>query len=276
MPSLDIAALPEFDVFKVPTYDEALADNLALLKQLSPDYVPLEGDDRMLLLEAFSYREVDKQHKFVAQLKNLLLLYATSDALDVVAVDYGVARLDNEKDEVFRQRIANSLFGHSTAGSLEGYDFHARSVDSRIDDVHTFSQSAAHITVVITSFTDEISNELLVKVTEAVSDKKVRPLTDMVSVVQATKKPITITATITLNNLIDKAGVEENIYSNFATTMRIAQSLTYSEIINKLHINGVYKVVLMGQEKDVGIVCLESEIIIIESVVLTFSEVDNG
>lgn len=94
----------------MPTFEQALTTNLELLKTLDLTYIPIEGDERLLLLEAFNYREVDKYHKFVAQLKSLLLLYAKSDALDIVAVDYGVSRLSGESDEAFRQRVADSVF----------------------------------------------------------------------------------------------------------------------------------------------------------------------
>ncbi|WP_201341719.1 baseplate J/gp47 family protein [Abyssogena phaseoliformis symbiont] len=72
-------------------------------------------------------------------------------------------------------------------GSIEGYKFHAKSVDSLIDGVHAFSPKIGFITIVITSSIGAISNELLLRVGETVSNKKVRQLTDNVSVVRAVK-----------------------------------------------------------------------------------------
>jgi len=40
------------------TYDEILEQNLDIVKSLLPDYKPAEGDNVMLVLRAFSYREL--------------------------------------------------------------------------------------------------------------------------------------------------------------------------------------------------------------------------
>lgn len=252
MSELNLANLPKFDVLATPTYDEILAANLAILKTYSPDYKPLEGDDRMLLLEAFSYRELFLRKEFNAKLKSLTVLFAVGDELDVIAINYGIERLKNEDDGVFRQRIIDSLHRFSTAGSIESYLYHARSVDAIIDDVYAYSPEAGKVEVILASYSSDISQDLINKVVLKLNATKVRPLTDEVSVLQAEKVNIEIDAEIEVYNLDEKTVIEQKIKDVFKK-FKIARGLTNSQIITMLSIDGVYRIKLNEPKNDTNV-----------------------
>jgi len=276
---ININNIAPADVLQIPDYQTLVDENVAILQQLIPDYQPLESDDHMLLIEAFSYRELHLRQLFNNKLKRLLLLYATGNDLDLAAVPYGVERLDNETDDEFRNRVLKSLDGHSTAGSQESYEFHAYSVSSDIDDVNAFSPEKGKVTVALASFEDEsdleiITPELITQVDTALNETKVRPITDEVTVVKATINGVAIVAQIFIFNMDDEAAITEKIINNFATKLKIGQVLTYSQLIRYLHVDGVFKVNLISHDADIA--CGDDEILKINNIDLTFESADEA
>jgi len=86
------------DVVKTLSYDEVLNENLEIVKSLFPDYKPAEGDDVMLVLRAFSYRELNLRAFFNVLAKGFFLSTAIGNDLDNLAETlYGLYRLKGAK-----------------------------------------------------------------------------------------------------------------------------------------------------------------------------------
>ncbi len=285
---INLDNLPEPDVLKIPSYDELLAENVALLTSLLPDYEPLASDPYMLLLDAFAYRELHLRQAFNNKLKNTLLPYATGSDLSALAVEYGVERLgegDNqENDEAFRRRILMSFDGYSTAGSVESYEFHAFSVSSDVWKAKAYSPEKGVVNVMIahkdwSALVMDEDNEdadhealFLALIANKLNEDKVRPLTDTVHVLKAQEKQHTVKATIELHDTDERKveQIKQRIDSNFQTMdLNIGDDLPLSQIIKNLHELGVYKVTLDKME---GIHCDDKEIIRINELDLTFVE----
>jgi len=80
------------------SYDEILNENLAIVKELLPDYVPADGDNIMLVLRAFSYRELHLRAYFNKLAKAFFLSTASGSDLDNLAETlYGMYRLKGSK-----------------------------------------------------------------------------------------------------------------------------------------------------------------------------------
>ena len=80
------------------SYDEILNENLAIVKELLPDYVPADGDNIMLVLRAFSYRELHLRAYFNKLAKAFFLSTASGSDLDNLAETlYGMYRLKGAK-----------------------------------------------------------------------------------------------------------------------------------------------------------------------------------
>lgn len=80
------------------SYDEILEQNLAIVKELLPGYKPAEGDNVMLVLRAFAYRELHLRAYFNSLAKAFFLSTATGSDLDALAETlYGLYRLPGAK-----------------------------------------------------------------------------------------------------------------------------------------------------------------------------------
>ena len=90
---------------------------------------------------------------------------------------------DTESDEHFRERIRLAPESFSNAGSRGAYEFWAKSAHQDIADVSVWSPSPGEVNVCILMKDGELpSQEILDLVTRTLSDEKVRPLTDQVTV----------------------------------------------------------------------------------------------
>lgn len=129
-----------------------------------------------------------------------------------------VARVENitmsemgsgrESDEHYRARIWQAPEKISVAGSREAYEYHARSASSLISDVHVHSPEPGHVHIALLSTNGELpGQELIDDVTAVVSDRKVRPLTDYVTVMA----PKTIDFDVELTYWIETAAVDKTL-----------------------------------------------------------------
>ncbi len=90
---------------------------------------------------------------------------------------------DKEEDEPYRERIHQAPERLSTAGSDDAYMYWAKTASSLIKDVYVWSPSPGETDVRILLDNGELpQQEIIDSVYEVLSSKKVRPLTDYVSV----------------------------------------------------------------------------------------------
>lgn len=94
---INIANLPKPDVMQVLDYEAILNQNIANFKALKPDWIPLESDERKLMLEAFAYRELHLRAEFNNLASAFFLSTSTNNNLDNYAAFYNVEKLDGSK-----------------------------------------------------------------------------------------------------------------------------------------------------------------------------------
>lgn len=275
---INVKNLPIPDALKVPTFEEALAENVALFKKLHPDWEPHASDKNMMLLEALAYREIKLYQKFNTRARNLLLLYSRDSNLDAKAADRNLERLDGESDVAFKERILMSWSGYSTAGALGAYEFHARSVSALIQDVQAYSPSKGVIHVALTTHTkDEKDNwisleEFVPTVTATLSDKKKRPVCDDFQAFVSRNKETTIEANVVIYNEDELKVILKTIKDNFALNLKTGADLVHSKIIKYLEVPGVHKAVCTNHDNDIE--CADGEIIRITAVNIHFFNTD--
>lgn len=275
---INVDNLSKPDALIMPTYDELLAQNVAVFQSLHPDWEPHASDENMMLLEAFAYRELHLHRDFNNRVNSLLLLYSKGSALDAKGGDRNLERLEGESDEAFLERILMSWDGYSTAGALGAYEYHARSVSSLIENVQAFSPKKGVIHVAIATYAKDedgrlISLESLVpKVIETLSDKKKRPVCDEFKVFVAKANETTIDADVIVYNEDYLASIFNLIKSNFAVNLKTGKTLVYSKIIKYLEVEGVHKATPTNHNYDIE--CADGEIIRITSVNIHFFNTD--
>ena len=98
--SKKISSLQEPTAFKIKTFDELLAENVALAKTvLSTDeteWLPLESDPYMKKLRVLTLRQIHNQNDKRETVKQLLVTTATGVDLDHIGAEFGVFRDSGE------------------------------------------------------------------------------------------------------------------------------------------------------------------------------------
>lgn len=265
--------LPIPTAIETLSFEKILEDNVAYAKELLPSWQPVESDEYMILLESQSYKELHFRAYINELIKKMLPHYSSRDDLDNFIFGFygGITRLENEDDEEFLDRAIMSVNRFSTAGPFEAYKYHTYKADSRVDDVLVINaikplseyvslflgQDEAGVlaalqelmsdmaTVEIYIASKEIIDASLIQTVQTtLDDERTRPLTDRVIVKAASIKDVILDVTLELYDLSQSELVQNSINTNFAKFFKIGEDLIYSEIISKLHIDGVYKVTL--------------------------------
>lgn len=179
-----------------------------------------------------------------------------------------------ESDLAFRSRAILSLHSHTSAGSNKSYQYHAKSADSRIDDVAVFNEPTTPGIVDVYLKSERGVDELMIsRVESALNKEYVRPLTDFVRVFAVTNKEVILRADVFLFNLQDAKKVQENYAKTFKERIfKIGEDLPLSEIIKDMHTEGVYKVELKSPTEDITPID-KKEVIKIVGLDITFKEV---
>jgi len=117
---------------------------------------------------------------------------------------------DEETDDAFYARMRESADAYSTAGSIGGYIYFAKSVSSEIVDVAVSVPSAGHVDVYLLMDDGALPDEeTLTKVTAALSADEVRPATDYVTVLapSTVSYDINVTYYITTGTTLSEADI---------------------------------------------------------------------
>jgi len=130
---------------------------------------------------------------------------ASSGGADIEADDDGVNVWSG-----YRERIRESVTKYSTAGPADAYIYWAKTANSEIQDVAVVSPAAGEVEIVVLMEGGELpSAGVLAEVLEICNDKKVRPLTDLVTAVAPT--PVSYDITLTYYISEDNSANETSI-----------------------------------------------------------------
>ncbi|QNM96391.1 baseplate assembly protein [Chitinimonas koreensis] len=219
MTVVDLSRLPAPDCVEPLDYETILADKRARLLAILPAEqrtaiaaaLALESDPLAKLLELEAYAELGLRQRVNDAARALMLAYAKRGDLDQLAAREGVIRqvIDAgdpaaipprapvyEEDDRLRRRTQLAWEGLSCAGSREGYEFHALTAAVNVLDVQVESPAPCIIDLyVVDRRGDGVPDAaLLAAVQVALSDKRVRPMGDRVTVRAARPRAYTVSA----------------------------------------------------------------------------------
>lgn len=334
--------LPLPTILEMPSYLEIKEQNIEILQQIKQDnYLPLEDDDVLLIVEAFAYRELYLRAMVNLKIKNMLPHYAEGSDLDNFVWGFygGVTRLqgaypyadfkftleddtpvtlpegmivtnsagdrgrlaraialdstqreaiervellelieksekelnkleeyffvkveqlgmfengaEKESDERFLERSILSLNRPSTAGARNSYYYHIMNSDVRVDTAYCYSPSEGIVRVVLDNFDAKIDDYVVEHIDTLLNNDEIKPLTDKVEVQRANQIEQVIEVEATLYDLMQQREVDNLIQANFKEPFKIAQNLTYSDLIRRLHVAGVYSVRCLNITEDI-------------------------
>lgn len=198
--AIDLAKLPSPNIIESLDYETILQGMLEGLLQRDESFSALlESDPAYKILEVAAYRELLLRARINDGARGVMLAYATGADLENLAAFFGVERqlitpedkeaippVDAiyETDDRLRKRVQLSLEGHSTAGPIGSYVFHALAASPLVKDVDVSSPAPGKVSITILS-TDGRgipTSEVLAQVAEQLTAEHVRPLTDEVIV----------------------------------------------------------------------------------------------
>lgn len=162
-----------------------------------------------------------------------------------ISTSYGGAAV--EGDERLRRRIQEAPERFSVAGPGGAYRWHAMSAHQSLVDAAVVSPSPGVVEVYPLGKDGIPAAEILADVAAYLTDDKVRPLTDQVSVLPPTEVTYTIDASLTLLRGADQASVEiaaRKAAEAYAEGRRkgLGRDLIESQVIAALSVPGVYRV----------------------------------
>lgn len=270
--AIDLAKLPAPDVVESLDFETILADMRRDLQQRDPSFsAVLDSDPAIKILQVAAYRELLLRARINDACRAVMLSYARGADLEQLAAFFGVQRqviqigdshaippipTRYESDDRLRKRTQLSLEGHSTAGPIGSYVFHALAASARIKDVDVASPTPGRVVVSVLSV-DGIGipdDVLLAQVAAKLNGKDVRPLTDQVSVQKAQILRYRVAAQLVLYDGPDaevvRRAAENKVSAYVAQHHLLGNDITLSGLYAALHQEGVQRVILLQPTTD--------------------------
>ena len=273
--AIDLTQLEAPDIIEPLDYEHILAAMIEDLKNRSEQFTAvIESDPVMKILEVAAYRELMLRARINDASKAVMLAYAQGSNLDHLAGNFGVQRQlvdpgDDqaippipptfEGDDRLRKRTQLSLEGHSTAGPIGSYLFHALATNADVKDVDVASPHPGEVVVTVLSHfgVGEPSDELVAAVSVRLNDQTVRPLTDHVSVQAASVLAYDVEAELILYEGPDAEVVRQAALQRVNEFVEqhhlLGNDITLSGLYAALHQAGVQRVVLHRPTSDIVI-----------------------
>ncbi|WP_086930624.1 baseplate assembly protein [Agarilytica rhodophyticola] len=271
--AIDLEKLPAPNIVEALDFETILESMLNDLRERAPELtVNVESDPVYKILEVAAYREVLLRSRVNDACRAVMLAYATDDDLENLAVFFDVERQlvhpgdpttipptlpVFELDSRLRTRTQLSLEGHSTAGPIGSYTFHALAADPRVKDVDIASPTPGEVVVTVLS-TENIgvpTSEVLMLVESQLNSEDVRPLTDHVTMQAATIVRYNVVAELILFSGPDSTVVSDAANKALNTYIeaqhQLGRDITLSGIYSALHQPGVQRVNLVEPTSDI-------------------------
>lgn len=159
---------------------------------------------------------------------------------------------DAESDDRYRERIILAPEAFSTAGSRGAYRFHALKGHQSIVDVSIQRGANGEVYVYPLVETGDPSAAILEAVSQALTDEKVRPISDTVIVQAPVRMDFVIEANVTLYTTADQAFVVSTIIellTAFAAKLKalLGRDIVPSQFVGVIaQVEGVYQVELVS------------------------------
>ena len=279
---IDLSLLPAPTVIESLDYEAILTERKQYLISLYPlaeqesitATLALESEPIVKLLQESAYRELLLRNRVNTAAAAVMLAFAAGADLDQIGANYGCARLvitaaDDtaippieavyESDNDYRYRIQMSLDSYTTAGSKESYIYHGLSADGDVKDIEPVSPSPGVVTIYVLSRTGDgsASEELIEKVSAALNEESIRPMTDQVTVQSAAILNYTIDAELVLLPGPDQSVVQAAAVSALteytAAQKKLGYDITLDGIYKALRQTGVQKVNLTTPKNHISI-----------------------
>ena len=211
---IDFARLPPPDVIETIDFEEILTRYQGQVRTRKPDLaaaLALEQSPTNVVLQAQSYGEMILRSRINAAARAVMLPFSKGADLDNLAAFFNVQRMvvtpattDKpavmESDERLLKRVRVACEAFSTAGTAGSYIFHAMAADPTIRDVSAIKigPGSVKVSIMNTGSDPEATHAQIDAVFDKLSQKNIKPLTDVVNVSSVRKIEVNINAQLDL------------------------------------------------------------------------------
>jgi phage-related baseplate assembly protein len=277
---IDLSLLPAPQVLETLDFETILASRKAAVLALLPEdereaaanVLSLESEPATKLLQENAYQELLLRNRVNDAAKGVMLSFAIGADLDQIGANTNVKRLVLvaadpdasppvaevlEGDDAYRLRIQEAPDALSTAGPRNAYEFHARSADGRVLDARAVSPAPCEVVVAVLANSDDwqAPADLLQTVDAALSAEDVRPLGDLVTVVQGQVTDYELEAVVYVEKGPEAAIAVNAARANAAAMAKPLRPLGYSVYRNAyvaaLKVEGVRNVFVKSPAADI-------------------------
>lgn len=254
-------------------YETIFQRKVARVQALLPSFdATVDSDPAVKVLQVATYDEILLRADFNERLQKSMVAYATGSTLDHLGAAIGVARLVvtpangttraapvYESDDSLRARIVLGPEGFSVAGPELAYVKHAKDASGLVLDASATSPAPGEVLVSVLSVEGEgtASAALLDQVRAIVTDKKIRPVGDLVSVAPAEQIPFAVLARLWTFSGPDPAliltAANTKLARYLADSRKLGRDIPLSGLYAALTVEGVQRVEILSP--DASIVC---------------------
>lgn len=184
----------------------------------------------------------------VGQVKEIIDAYDYFLKIENITRTAGGA--DEEDDASYYERMRESMESFSTAGPINGYIYHVKTVSPAIADVTATSPEPGVVDIRILLQNGDLPTDAVInEVQEALNTSDIRPLTDMVAVSKPQESPFDIDVTYYIprysqasSNIIDAAAKEAVAQYTKWQTGKMGRDINPSRLNSMLMEAGVKRV----------------------------------
>jgi len=189
-------------------------------------------------------------------------------------VDPSGGGAEEETDDELRARIKLAPGGYSNAGSVGAYKYWALSASAALVDVGVISPGAGEVELYpLMGDGTATPSPVLDAVEVATSSERVRPLTDLVTVIAPTRTLYDIEIELTCYDTADGATVTDAVeaaVTALATLRRqkLGQDIIDTAIYAAATVDGVYEVTLVGWT---NVICAATEFAVLDNLTVSIT-----
>jgi phage-related baseplate assembly protein len=257
--AIQLNQLPLPDVVEALDYETLLAMAENRMAQLWPAYTAtVESDPIRKALQVLAYIVLQERQKKNDDARACFLPTARGKDLDNWAASLGVERLlispavpekgidavyESDDDLLYRCQLAPT--GYSTAGPADAYEFLARSASGQVLDAKVTSPEPGTVVVSVMARDGDgtPSPELLQTVTDYITQKTRRLLTDKVIVQAVTIRPFSVAARLAFfagpDSEVVLTTAKDSLAKYLSESRRIGRNITLSGLYAALKVPGV-------------------------------------
>lgn len=266
--AIDLEKLPPPEVVETLDFEVLLRTLVNDLQRRWPEFsADVTSEPVLKILEVAAYREMLLRARINAAAKSVMLAFAEKSDLEHLASLFNIARAEvhpaqpdavppipavMETDARLRLRTQLSLEGHSTAGPVGSYKFHALAADGQVKDVDVASPSPGEVVITVLSTEGEgvPAPALLEQVYHYLNAEERRPLTDFLRVQAPTLTLYKIEARLHIgegpDSSVVRAAAEKAVKAYAESRHRLGADIALSGIYAALHQPGVQRAELLS------------------------------